>query len=145
MKTKELKEIAEKNGYEFNVDGCSIFLIKEIQIYGRTFKNVIKINRLACKSIWINNSEYVGEMDVNMMEASIAYAKTPEEDREEPKRYIIPLPDLTTTDGEQLYLTHKDGHWFTCCRKQGLRQTWKKKHLCYVPEQYRGYAVEVEE
>lgn len=89
MKTKELKEIARENGYEFNVDGCSIFLIKEIEIYGRQFKNVIKINRLACKSIWINNSEYVGEMDVNMMEASIAYARTPEEEREEEKKYYI--------------------------------------------------------
>lgn len=63
-------------------------------------------------------------------------------DREEPKRYIVPLPDLTTTDGEQQYLTNKSGHWFACRRNKDLRQTWKEEHLCHVPEQYRIYAVE---
>ena len=104
MKTKELKEIARENGYEFNVDGCSIFLIKEIEIYGRLFKNVIKINRLACKSIWINNSEYVGEMDVNMMEASIAYARTPEEEREEPKKFYLRHKWVSSGEARETYL-----------------------------------------
>lgn len=71
------------------------------------------------------------------------YAGTPPEDRdEEEKRYIVPLPGLTTTDGEQQYLTHKGGHWFACRRNKELRQTWKEEHLYCIPARYRGCAVE---
>lgn len=73
------------------------------------------------------------------------YARTPLVEREEEKRYIVPLPDLTTTDGEQQYLTKKGGYFFASRRNKDLRQTWKEEDLCFVPDQYREYAVEVEE
>lgn len=72
------------------------------------------------------------------------FASTPIPEREEEKRCIIPLPHLVTTDGEQQYLTHK-GSFFASRRDKGLRQTWKEEHLKYVPEEYRKYAVEVED
>lgn len=73
------------------------------------------------------------------------YAKTPPDEREEEKRFIVTLPGLVTTDGKQQYLTHKGGYFFASRRKKNLRQTWKEKDLIYVPEVYRKYAVEVED
>ena len=143
MKTKELKEIAKKNGYEFNFDELnSIIALKRNDFFGC---NKITIGRKIKNRLWIRSCGYTDDDDMRMMEAAMAYAKTPPDDRVEEKRYIVPLPGLITTDGEQQYLTQISKNWFACRRKQELRQTWKKEHLCYVPEQYRKYAVEVEE
>lgn len=68
------------------------------------------------------------------------FAKTPIEEREVEVRYIVPLPKLVTTDGEQQYLTQKGEKFFACRRNKELRQTWKKEHLKYIPEEYREYA-----
>ena len=142
MKTKELREIAKKNGYDYNLDEVSFTIVLERKGFLACHKITISGEIESC--LWIKSSGCTSDMDLNMMEAAIAYAKTSLGDREEPKRYIIPLPGLMTTDGEQQFLTHK-GRFFACRRNKSLRQTWKEKHLCYVPEQYRGYAVEVEE
>ena len=138
---KELKKIAEKNGYKISRNEFFISLKKTRDIS----TNSLEISRTDVGHLWIENSVYCDDADMNMIEGAVKYAKTSLDDRDEPKRYIVPLPGLTTTDGEQQYLTHKKGHWFACRRKQELRQTWKKEHLCYVPDQYRKYAVEVEE
>lgn len=61
------------------------------------------------------------------------------------KRYIVPLPGLVTTDGQQQYLSNKAGKWFASRRDQRLRQTWKEEHLDYVPKIYRQFAVELED
>ena len=79
-----------------------------------------------------------------ILEALYEYSKTPFKERKEEERYIIPLPHLVTTDGEQQYLTH-NGSFFASRRDKELRQTWKEEHLKYIPEEYRKYAVEVEE
>lgn len=59
------------------------------------------------------------------------------------KRFIVPLSGLVTNDGQQQYLTNKDGTWFACRRRGDLRQTWKWEHLGYVPEIYRQFAVDL--
>lgn len=59
------------------------------------------------------------------------------------KRFIVPLPGLVTTDGQQQYLTNKGGTWFASRRDENLRQTWKEEHLVYVPEIYRQFAVDL--
>lgn len=143
MKTKELKEIAERNGYALTCDKN----VKNFVLLRSVFdsKNKITISRWFKNRLWIENLNYTTDADIVMMEAAIAYAKTPLEDREQETRYIVPLPGLITTDGEQQYLTHKKGHFFASRRNKDLRQTWKKKNLCDLPEQYRIYAVEVEE
>lgn len=61
------------------------------------------------------------------------------------KRYIVPLPGLVTTDGQQQYLSNKAGKWFASRRDERLRQTWKEEHLGYIPGIYRQFAVEVED
>lgn len=73
----------------------------------------------------------------------VEYAKTPISERKEEKIFIVPLPGLTTRDGEQQYLTHGGGHFCACWRKKELRQTWKEKHLKFLPKEYRQYAVEL--
>lgn len=82
---------------------------------------------------------------VEMLEALCELSKTPLEERQEEKRYIIPLPHLVTTDGEQQYLSNKGGTWFASRKDKELRQTWKERHLKHIPEEYRKYAVEVKE
>lgn len=82
--------------------------------------------------------------DFEIVKAAMDYATTPPKEREDEKRYIIPLPHLVTSDGEQQYLTHS-GDFFACRRDKKLRQTWKEEHLKYIPEEYRKYAIEVEE
>ncbi len=59
------------------------------------------------------------------------------------KRFIVPLPGLVTTDGQQQYLTNRRGKWFACRRDERLRQTWKEEHLGYIPEPYRKFAVDL--
>lgn len=59
------------------------------------------------------------------------------------KIYIVPLPWLVTTDGQQQYLTNRKGKWFACRRRSDLRQTWKEEHLGYIPEVYRQFAVDL--
>ena len=61
------------------------------------------------------------------------------------KRFVVPLPNLKTSDGEQQYLTHADNTFFASRRDKDLRQTWKEEHLRYIPDEYRGYAVEMGE
>lgn len=61
------------------------------------------------------------------------------------KRFIVPLPGLVTTDGQQQYLSNKSDKWFASRRDERLRQTWKEEHLGYIPEVYRQFAVEVED
>ena len=56
-------------------------------------------------------------------------------------RFIIPLPRLKTTDGEQQYLTYKDGTHFACRRNKDLHQTFSKNELEAIPEEYKKYAV----
>lgn len=72
------------------------------------------------------------------------FASTSIPEREDEKRYIIPLPHLVTTDGEQQYLTHNGG-FFASRRDKELRQIWKEEHLKHIPEEYRKYAVEVKD
>ncbi|MBU5669559.1 hypothetical protein KQI68_06860 [Peptoniphilus sp. MSJ-1] len=60
-------------------------------------------------------------------------------------RYCIPLPHLKTNDGSKQYLSHNKGSWFASRWDDRLRQAWKEKHLKYIPEEYRKYAVEVKE
>lgn len=83
------------------------------------------------------------EVKQRILHWCVRLSLTPTNQRVEPTRYIVPLPRLVTSDGEQQYLTQKGKDWFACRRNLNLRQTWKKEHLKYIPEEYRQYAVEV--
>lgn len=99
----------------------------------------------ALETIYVNFLLLEDEIRAELFDIFAEYAKTPPDEREEEKRFIVPLPGLVTTDGEQQYLTHKEEHFFACRRNKDLRQTWKEKHLKILPREYRKYAVEVKE
>jgi len=141
VKIEELKKVAREKGYEIETNDFRTILKK--QDLENNFKGEIIISEIDSWNIDLSTSLWFPR-DFKLLEAVLAYAKTPLEEREEEKRYIIPLPNLVTTDGEQQYLTH-NGSFFASRRDKKLRQTWKKEHLKYVPEEYRKYAVEVEE
>lgn len=141
MKTEELKKIAIKNGYKFKCVDERLVLEKIDPV----FQITIEISRTCTNIIRIKSYGFQDIADMNVMEGAISYTRTPLEDREEEKRYIVPLLGLITSKGNQQYLTHKDGHFFACCRNQELKQTWEEKDLCNLPDQYRTYAVEVED
>lgn len=85
MKISELKEIARKNGYEFSSTCYKTVLERD----GFYFKNTIRINEICEGRVWIEITYYCDESDMRMMEASMAYAKTPLKDREEPKKKFM--------------------------------------------------------
>lgn len=85
---------------------------------------------------------FISKSDKNLLSfiSGFVYETTPK-----PKYFCIPLPNLVTSEGEQQYLTHKDGTFFASKRNGSLRQSWQEKDLVYIPEEYRQYAKLVEE
>lgn len=94
---------------------------------------------------WVHFNDIEKYAKAELFHILVDFAKTLPEDREDEKRLIIPLPNLVTTDGRQAYLTYKDGNFLASRRDETLIQTWKEKHLKYVPEFYRHFAVEFNE
>lgn len=145
MKVKEFKKAIDSIGFDNGVnlkvteDIYFFFIESDTKILAtipKTKKNLLSTNY----NIFLKQKEKTRQ---DLLDVIYKFASTPISEREE-KRYIIPLPHLVTTDGEQQYLTH-NGSFFASRRDKKLRQTWKKEHLKYVPEEYRKFAVEVEE
>ena len=143
MKYSELDKLAERYGWEKIRDDRYWLLFTKNNINIEICKYQIDIDI----TLWVNSSE--GEIDLNdeldFINACIELGKTPLADRKGEKRFIIPLPNLVTTDGKRQYLTKKDGYFFACRRDETLRQIWKEKHLKHVPEIYRQFVVEFDE
>ena len=143
----ELEKIEEKTGWHFTVRHYT----DEINIYISFTNDDLPIAQISeekentIQAMTVYFMRLDDELRAELFELFTKYAKTPIGERAEEKRFIIPLPGLVTTDGEQQYLTHKENRFFACRRKRKLRQTWKEKDLRYVPERYRQYAVEVKE
>ena len=146
MKIKEFKRA---------IDSIGFYSILNLKVEEDEFDFLIKLNHKTCATVSKSTLfcidtyyKYFEELDdnvrANLLDAMNELAETPLDERQEEKRYIIPLPHLVTTDGEQQYLTH-NGSFFASRRDKELRQTWKEEHLKYIPEEYRKYAVEVEE
>lgn len=139
MKYKELERKAVRSLYTIRRIGVNTVIDREKIIYNRIDR--ISISEVRERKITISMLAS-NPNDFEFLKSVIAYAETPLDERQEEKRYIIPLPHLTTSYGEQLFLTHQ-GNFFPCRRDKDLRQTWKEKDLVHVPEEYRGFAVEI--
>ena len=142
MKYSELNEIAEIYGWEkIRDDDCWLLFTKN-DINIEICKHQIDIDI----TLWVNGSE--GEIDLDhdldFINACVELGKTPLADREDEKRFIVPLPGLVTTDGKQQYLS-QDYNFFASRRDKTLKQTWKEEHLKFIPEFYRQFAVEFDE
>lgn len=143
MKYSELNEIAERYGWEKIRDDRYWLLFTKNNINIEICKYQIDIDI----TLWVNSSE--GETNLNdeldFINACIELGKTPLADRKGEKRFIIPLPNLITTDGEQQYLSHNYVSFFASKRNKSLKQIWKEEYLKFVPEIYRRFAVEFNE
>lgn len=144
MRISEFKERLEYINWLFDVDfyvdeNESDYIIRDaLTVYAVVGKK----KTLSMNCNLISFARLKENLKIELFDLLCEFAKTPVEERGEEKRYIIPLPRLVTTDGEQQYLTHKNG-FFACRRKKNLRQIWKEENLVHVPEEYRKYAVEV--
>lgn len=146
MRISEFKERLESINWLFDVgfyvdENESDYIIRDALI---VYATVGKKKTLAMNCDLISFVRLKENLKIELFNLLCEFAKTPPEDREGEKRYIIPLPHLVTTDGEQQYLTHKNG-FFACRRKKNLRQIWKEEHLVHVPEEYRDFAIEIVE
>lgn len=140
MKIKELERKAVRSFYTIRKVGVNTVIERENLIYNRTDRIIIDETREDKITISMLASN---PNDFEFLTSALAYAETSLDERQEEKRYIVPLPHLKTSNGEQLFLTHQ-GNFFPHVRNTGLRQTWKEKDLTHIPEEYRGFAVEIE-
>lgn len=151
MTYKEFKEQIENWGRKYNYE--TEVEIKCIHVYVKTkfgmlFKRMARIrtdSTWALDTDWSSFTDIEEDARVELLSVILKLAKTPIEERKDEKRFIIPLPRLVTTDGEQQYLTYKDGFFFASRRDEDLVQTWKEEHLEIVPEQYSQFAEEFDE
>lgn len=143
MTYKELKKIAKKNEYRISRHKAGFCTVLNRESLGGG--NTITISEDTQNRLWIETPSCVDDKDMDMMEAAMAYVKTPTDDRGAPTIYNVPLPHLVTTDGEQQYLTKRGSHWFASRRQKHLKQTWREGSLHEIPEEYRKYVKEVEE
>lgn len=146
MKIKEFKKAIDSIGF---YNGKDLKVIEDdvyyhIMLGGLTCAIISKTNLYAIDTGYAKFINLAENVRRNLLDVICEFASTPLEERQEEKRYIIPLPHLTTCDGEQLFLTHQ-GNFFPCRRDKDLRQTWKEKDLIHIPEEYRGFAVEIVE
>lgn len=148
MKFKEFKNAVEDLGRKYHcetvIEADTDYI--EIRFVGEYYPDTIceihKSKRFVLDLNW-NLFIYLSENARNdLFEIVTEFAKTPPADREDEKSFIIPLPGLITSDGEQQYLTYKDDNFFASRRNEDLRQIWKEEHLKHVPEVYRQFAVE---
>lgn len=146
MKISEFKQAIDSIGFYNNMD----LKVTEdsfdfcIEHGTRTLATVSKVKTCLIDMGYVGFGELTEALRQDLLDVMYKFASTPIPEREEEKRYIIPLPHLVTTDGEQQYLTHNGG-FFASRRDKELRQTWKEEHLKHIPEEYRKYAVEVKD
>jgi hypothetical protein len=136
MKYSELDKLAKECEYEIDRNA--------IRTKYRTRSNLIEIANDIPDTIYFSTSK-CGFSDIEFFKKCIELAETPPEEREDERRFIVPLPELVTTDGKQQYLTHKDCKFFASRRDETLQQIWKEEHLELIPEQYRQFAEEFDE
>lgn len=146
MKIKEFKQAIDSIGFYYGMDltvteDDSGFCIQDgsilLAFVSKTTTGVVSTNYQYFK-------ELEERLRQDLFDVICKFASTPIPEREDKKIYIIPLPHLTTNNGEQLFLTHQ-GNFFPHVRNTGLRQTWKEKDLIHIPKEYRGFAVEIVE
>ena len=150
MRYKEFKEKIEAWGRKYNyetevvIDDFNVYVRANFSEYFQPFATISKLYIFMFETNWESFTKIETHARAELFDILVEFAKTPPAERKDEKRYIIPLPGLITTDGEQQYLT-KNETFFASRRDKNLRQTWNEDGLRFVPEIYRQFAVEVEE
>ena len=146
MKYKEFKRAINNIGlqYSINLEVEEEELAFYIVSGDETYANIHKTTCCLIDTRYSSFAASIEELKRDLLDVIYEFAKTPIKERQDEKRYIIPLPHLKTSNGEQLFLTHQ-GNFFPHVRNTELRQTWKEKDLIHIPEEYRDFAVEIVE
>lgn len=103
MRINELKKIAEENDYELtdhHVCG-ELILSRREEKYGDVI-NTITISKITKGYIAINNM-FCDSVDLKMFKASIEFAETSIEDREEQKKFYLEHRYFKCTNGDSRY------------------------------------------
>lgn len=100
MKINELKRIAKENDYEYKPG----FMRTRFKRKYDGYTNEIAVNEYAANYVWFSNYYHCDEKDFNMMKATMKYAETPLEDREEIKKYFYEHNSMKTKGGNPTYL-----------------------------------------
>ena len=151
MKYIELKRVVEewgkKYGYKpvIEVDFNYVNIGLEGDVLYDIICEIHKTQRCVIDLNWTPFRNLSENAKGHLFNIVTEFAATKPEDREDEKRFIIPLPELVTTDGKQQYLTYKDYNFFASRRDETLIQTWNEEHLKLIPEFYRQFIVEFEE
>lgn len=146
MKISEFKRAISNLGLQYGInleveeEELAFYIVSE----DATYANIHKTRYCLIDTRYSEFDLLKKNIKEDLFKIIYEFARTPIEDREDEKRYIIPLPHLVNIAGEQQYLTHS-GSFFAARRDEGLRQTWKEEHLKYIPEEYRKYAVEAKD
>ena len=153
MRYKELKEETENWGkiydYKAVVEVDHNYIYIEIMFEGDGYPDTVcEIHKSKGSIIdldWPTYKSLPEDARNDLFKIVTEFAATKPEDREDKKRFIIPLPGLVTTDGKQQYLTYKDCRFFASRRDETLMQTWEEGLLELIPEWYRQFTVEFKE
>ena len=98
MKINELKKIAEENNYEYKKNDCQHKLISMLT------GNFIIISNKFEKKLWVKNMGYCDDKDFDILKASVEFAETPIEDREEETRFYLEHKYFRFDNGSRKYL-----------------------------------------
>lgn len=102
MKVDELKKIAKENDYKLeNVKDYEEIILERKVSFDGFISNVITIRSME-NLIFIKN-KYCDEKDLNMIKASVKFAETPIEEREEVKKFYLRHRWFKCTNGDSRY------------------------------------------
>lgn len=129
MRIDELKRIVEENGYKLIDNGLVIFIYGYSHGSTDEFKTEIRISKLRNKDISIETGVYCEEEEFNVIKASVAFAETSPEDREEEcamtslfTQKIEELGFQTRDNGENYIVANKNGNLMAIVSKKGRKQ-----------------------
>lgn len=138
MKINELKRIAEENDYEFTKVLCDFSFTK------RKCKNHINISGDFENRIWISCPAFCDDEDFNMIKASVKFAETPLDEREEEKKYYYKHRWAKTKNGNWMYMALRKRPNISYLTLQGSSEDvfeyqvrFTKKEIDDIKEKYK--------
>lgn len=138
LTSQELVKKLRESGYKVVAES-------DLIVFYRTFLD----HDFCVGHIHINTHRYTlyEKISDELLIALTEYILTPFEKRGEveSKYYEVPLFNLVTSDGEQQYLTEKNGKYFASRKDDNLKQKFTKKELKKIPTVYKDFAVTIDE
>lgn len=136
MKIDELKKIAKENDYKYEPGFMRTRFKREVEGY----TNEIAVNEYATNYMWISNNYHCDEKDFNMIKATMKYAETPTDDREEEKKFYLKHRWMRNINGfsRVLKIDIEDGTADVgiMCPSLGYKNQFTKKEIEEIKEKF---------